>query len=147
MFCMGLMMCLLFIQVISRYVFGYSLAFTEEISVILFILSVYIGAIGGTRRGQHLKIEIFDDLFKQKGSNCLSDSFRFGVHRGELLPELWKLPGGDKPAALRDADTHHETPQVDSLCGHSPCAGFDFHPLDSGYRDPDQKTEKRRVGV
>ena len=39
MFCMGLMMCLLFIQVISRYVFGYSLAFTEEISVILFILS------------------------------------------------------------------------------------------------------------
>ena len=54
MFCMGLMMCLLFIQVISRYVFGYSLAFTEEISVILFILSVYIGAIGGTRRGQHL---------------------------------------------------------------------------------------------
>lgn len=41
MFCMGLMMCLLFIQVISRYVFGYSLAFTEEISVILFIVRLY----------------------------------------------------------------------------------------------------------
>lgn len=105
MFCMGLMMCLLFIQVISRYVFGYSLAFTEEISVILFILSVYIGAIGGTRRGQHLKIEILTTFLNKKGANCLSDSFRFGVHRGELLPELWKLPGGDKPSALRDADT------------------------------------------
>ena len=67
MFCMGLMMCLLFIQVISRYVFGYSLAFTEEISVILFILSVYIGAIGGTRRGQHLKIEILTTFLNKKG--------------------------------------------------------------------------------
>ena len=67
MFCMGLMMCLLFIQVISRYVFGYSLAFTEEIRVILFILSVYIGAIGGTRRGQHLKIEILTTFLNKKG--------------------------------------------------------------------------------
>lgn len=67
MFCMGLMMCLLFIQVVSRYVFGYSITFTEEISVILFILSVYIGAIGGTRRGQHLKIEILTSQLGPKG--------------------------------------------------------------------------------
>lgn len=67
MLCMGAMMCLLFIQVVSRYVFGYSLAFTEEISVILFILSVYIGAIGATRRGQHLRIELVTANLKPKG--------------------------------------------------------------------------------
>ena len=64
---MGVMVCLLFIQVISRYAFGHSLAFTEEISVILFILSVYIGAIGATRRGQHLRIELFTQTLSPRG--------------------------------------------------------------------------------
>ena len=40
MLCMGVMMTLLFIQVVSRYVFGHSITWTEEISIILFILSV-----------------------------------------------------------------------------------------------------------
>ena len=110
MFCMGLMMCLLFIQVISRYVFGYSLAFTEEISVILFILSVYIGAIGGTRRGQHLKIEILTTFLNKKGQtvcqilsdlvfivvNCFLSYGSFQVvtnllHYG-MQPPITKLP-------------------------------------------------------
>jgi len=67
MICMGVMMTLLFIQVVSRYVFRHSFAFTEEIAVILFILSVYIGAIGGTRRGQHLKIELLTNYLPEKG--------------------------------------------------------------------------------
>lgn len=67
MLCMGIMMTLLFIQVISRYVFGHSITWTEEISIILFILSVYIGAIGGTRRGQHLKIELLTSALSPKG--------------------------------------------------------------------------------
>ena len=64
---MGVMVCLLFVQVVSRYVFGSSLAFTEEISVILFILSVYIGAIGATRRGQHLRIELLTQTMSPRG--------------------------------------------------------------------------------
>ena len=64
---MGVMVCLLFIQVVSRYAFGHTLAFTEEISVILFILSVYIGAIGATRRGQHLRIELFTQTLSPRG--------------------------------------------------------------------------------
>ena len=67
MLCMGVMMTLLFIQVVSRYVFGHSITWTEEISIILFILSVYIGAIGGTRRGQHLKIELLTSALNPKG--------------------------------------------------------------------------------
>lgn len=63
----GIMIVLLFIQVFSRYILRHSLAFTEEIAIILFILSVYFGAIGATRRKQHLKIELFTNTLSQKG--------------------------------------------------------------------------------
>lgn len=62
----GIMIILLFIQVVSRYLFGYSIAFTEEIATILFILSVYMGAVGATRRKQHLKIELVINMLKPK---------------------------------------------------------------------------------
>ena len=52
------MVSVLFIQVVSRYVFNYSLAFSEELAIIMFILSVYFGAIGAVRRDQHLRIEL-----------------------------------------------------------------------------------------
>lgn len=70
------MVCLLFIQVVSRYIFKYSLAFTEELAIILFILSVYFGAIGATRRHQHLKIELLTNAFSEKGkliTNIIAD--------------------------------------------------------------------------
>ncbi len=65
--CAGIMMILLFLQVVSRYVFNYSIAFTEELALIFFILSIYIGAVGATRRKQHLKIEFVINMFKPKG--------------------------------------------------------------------------------
>lgn len=74
----GTMICLLFIQVVSRYVFRYSLSFTEELSVVLFILSVYFGAIGATRRHQHLSIELLTNMFSKKRkiiANIFSDLF------------------------------------------------------------------------
>lgn len=63
----GIMIFLLFIQVVSRYVFKHSLAYTEELAIILFILSVYFGAIGATRRDQHLKIELFTNTLSARG--------------------------------------------------------------------------------
>ncbi len=65
-FCLGLMTLLCFVQVISRYVFSYSITWAEELSVILFITSVFIGAIGGTRRNQHMRLEMVVDLFPPK---------------------------------------------------------------------------------
>lgn len=62
-----LMVTLLFIQVVSRYAFGYSLAFSEELAVIFFIFTVYLGAIGATRRNQHLKVEIITERLGEKG--------------------------------------------------------------------------------
>lgn len=32
----------------------------------LFIVSIFIGAIGGTRRNQHMRLEMFVDLFRPK---------------------------------------------------------------------------------
>lgn len=64
---MATMATLCFIQVVTRVVFGHSLTFTEELCNILFILSIYIGAIGGTRRNQHLRLELVTNLLSAKG--------------------------------------------------------------------------------
>ena len=76
MLCMGLMMCLLSIPgQFPDMCLATLFAFTEEIIVILFILSVYIGAIGGNLLDSTLKIEILT-IFKQKGANCLVRFFQ-----------------------------------------------------------------------
>ena len=64
--CLGLMTMLCFVQVITRYCIGYSITWAEELSVMLFIVSIFIGAIGGTRRNQHMRLEMVVDLFKPK---------------------------------------------------------------------------------
>lgn len=58
---------LMFAQVISRYVLGISITFAEELIVILFIWAVYLGAIGATRRNEHLQIELISDRFAVTG--------------------------------------------------------------------------------
>lgn len=60
------MVAVLFLQVVTRYVFHYSLAFAEELGVIMFIMTVYFGAIGATRRNQHLRIELLTNLLRPK---------------------------------------------------------------------------------
>ena len=65
--CMASMALLCFIQVVSRVVLSHSLTFTEELCNILFILSIYIGAIGGTRRNQHLRLELVTNMLSAKG--------------------------------------------------------------------------------
>ncbi len=68
----AVMVVLLFLQVVSRYVFRNSISFTEEIAIVLFILSVYLGAVGATRRRQHLKIEVVTNLLKPKAQTVLA---------------------------------------------------------------------------
>jgi TRAP-type C4-dicarboxylate transport system permease small subunit len=68
----AIMVLLLFVQVVSRYVFGFSIAFTEEVALMLFILSVYLGAVGATRRKQHLRIEVVVNLFKPRSRTILA---------------------------------------------------------------------------
>ncbi len=57
-FCAIAMVVLLNVQVISRYVFLHSLAWSEEVAMIFFILSIYFGCASAVRKGKHLKIDV-----------------------------------------------------------------------------------------
>jgi C4-dicarboxylate transporter DctQ subunit len=63
----GLMFVVLFMQVVSRYVFNSSFSWSEEFALILFIWSIYFGATAAIRRRQHLRLEILLDRLKPKG--------------------------------------------------------------------------------
>ncbi len=61
-------MLLLFTQVVSRYVFRHSLTWTEELSVILFVLMTYLGVSSAVTYRKHLRIDALLDVvpFKVK---------------------------------------------------------------------------------
>lgn len=76
------MFTILFVQVIARYVFNHAFAFPEEIAVVLFILSVYFGAIGATRRHSHLSLELVTNALSPKNKlimNIIADLFFIGA--------------------------------------------------------------------
>jgi TRAP-type C4-dicarboxylate transport system permease small subunit len=54
----AIMILLLFVQVLSRYLFKYSITWTEEAAIISFILSIYTSASLAITRRQHLRIKI-----------------------------------------------------------------------------------------
>lgn len=51
------MVILLTMQIITRYVFHYSFTWTEEISTILFIWSVFFGCSAAVIKGKHIKVD------------------------------------------------------------------------------------------
>lgn len=65
-FCSGLMVLILFAQVVARYVFNNAFSWAEELSLILFILSIYFGATGAILRNQHLRLSVLLDKLKPK---------------------------------------------------------------------------------
>jgi TRAP-type C4-dicarboxylate transport system permease small subunit len=60
------MFVLVFINVVTRYVFGFSFATTEEISTFLMIWITYIGAGLALREGRLAAIDLFQDLLPEK---------------------------------------------------------------------------------
>lgn len=63
---MGFMFVLVFTNVITRYIFGFSFATTEEISTFLMIWITYIGAGLALREGRLAAIDLFQDLLPEK---------------------------------------------------------------------------------
>jgi TRAP-type C4-dicarboxylate transport system permease small subunit len=57
---------LIFVQVVMRYVFNHSLAWTEELARYLFIWESWIGISIGAKRGKHIKIELLTNVMKGK---------------------------------------------------------------------------------
>ena len=63
---MTIMFALVFINVVTRYVFGFSFAAAEEISTFLMIWITYIGAGLALREGRLAAIDLFQDALPQK---------------------------------------------------------------------------------
>ena len=61
---MGGMFILVFVNVVSRYIFGLSFATTEEISTFLMIWITYIGAGLALREGRLAAIDLFQDMIQ-----------------------------------------------------------------------------------
>jgi TRAP-type C4-dicarboxylate transport system permease small subunit len=57
----GAMFVVLLAQVISRYVFNRAFSWSEELALILFVWSIYFGAVAAIRRHQNLRLEILLD--------------------------------------------------------------------------------------
>jgi TRAP-type C4-dicarboxylate transport system permease small subunit len=63
---MGVMFILVFVNVVTRYIFGLSFATTEEISTFLMIWITYIGAGLALREGRLAAIDLFQDMIPPK---------------------------------------------------------------------------------
>lgn len=63
---MGIMFMLVFINVVTRYIFRFSFATTEEISTFLMIWITYIGAGLALREGRLAAIDLFQDMIPPK---------------------------------------------------------------------------------
>lgn len=65
--CSIAMVVILFMQVVSRYIFNNAFSWSEELAIILFILSTYFGATAAIRTKQHLRLEIITEKLSPKG--------------------------------------------------------------------------------
>ena len=61
-----IMASIAFINVITRYLVKYSLSFTEEIEVNLFVWLVLLGTAAGFKRGSHLAVNFLVSFFPKR---------------------------------------------------------------------------------
>lgn len=64
-------LCIIFLQVVMRYVFQNSLSWSEEIGRYLFIWLTWLGTGYAVRQKRHLRIEMLSDLFSERGKLLL----------------------------------------------------------------------------
>ena len=63
---------IIFGQVFMRYVLSSSLTWSEEIARYAFIWMIYIGVSYGVKKGKHLGVDAFSELFQEKGKIVLA---------------------------------------------------------------------------
>ncbi|EGQ7953849.1 TRAP transporter small permease [Vibrio vulnificus] len=62
---------LCFLQILFRFVFNFSLSWTEELSRYVFIALVYFAASLAVVRGAHVRVEVIDGIVKGKNKKIL----------------------------------------------------------------------------
>lgn len=65
-FLVAVMTVLIFVQVVMRYVFSNSLAWTEELSRYLFLWSIWLGASYGVKTKTHVKLTVLTEKLSSK---------------------------------------------------------------------------------
>jgi TRAP-type C4-dicarboxylate transport system permease small subunit len=75
----GVCLCILFINVVMRYLFSYALGWTEELASYLQILIVYIGCVIAVGANTQIKVSILADTFPslRKYMDFISDTGAF----------------------------------------------------------------------
>ena len=64
--CLSIMATITFANVLSRFIFNFSIAFTEEITVNLFVLLTFVGASVGIYKGAHLGFSLIYEKLTHK---------------------------------------------------------------------------------
>lgn len=68
---MVLMFVFVFTNVVTRYSFGFSISWAEELSRFLMIWTTYLGAGLALREGRHVSIEVFEDRLSPRARTVL----------------------------------------------------------------------------
>ena len=58
------MVCIVFVQVIMRYLIGHSISWSEELTRYMFVWMIYAGVNLGIKCGIQIKIDVVDMIFK-----------------------------------------------------------------------------------
>lgn len=76
--CVSVMAVLVFANVIARYVFNHSLAFSDEMSTYLFVLMSFMGTAIAARRNAHLGLSILTDRISPQ-ARTLVNIITYGI--------------------------------------------------------------------
>ncbi len=60
-----------FLQVLSRFIFKYPLPWTEEVSRLAFVYSIFVGAVIAVRDKTHLNIDVILVLLPKRGARAI----------------------------------------------------------------------------
>jgi TRAP-type C4-dicarboxylate transport system permease small subunit len=61
-----MMVGIMFVQIFCRYLLGFSISWSEELSLYMYVWIVYIAAVLGLSRGVHVCLDFFVELLPQK---------------------------------------------------------------------------------
>jgi TRAP-type C4-dicarboxylate transport system permease small subunit len=61
------LVCLLFVQIISRTFFNTGIPWIEELSKMLFVSSMFLGICVGVKESSHIKIDVITNLIESRG--------------------------------------------------------------------------------
>ncbi|UFS56634.1 TRAP transporter small permease subunit [Comamonadaceae bacterium M7527] len=124
---LALFVVLLFIQILARQLFGYSIAWSEELSTYMFVWFAYLGAVVAAKKSAHNRVT-FHFAFMPKIVGKALLTFRSAVGRFQLvfrLPQLRLCVQSDEP--FLESPNTGRTHEV-HLHDLADCLHIDVHP-------------------